>query len=1070
MDNLGVATINAFRGTLDANQQIRGLAESQLLELKKVPGYAKTLVQILATDSIELPIRQAGAIFLKNMVYKSWKHFADKEPEMNPQDKEFVRENCMELLVHSHQLIQNQIERIIEIIAADEFPTTWTTLLPKAIEFLGNSNSKVIIAGLTSLQLGIKRFQYIMDKDRRKPLFAITEQIFPILLQCFQALANMQTPESAMMQKKIVKIYLYTTKFDMPEYIVRPETLNAWLSQFVRIIQRDITPEENVLDEADFRKNHWWLLKKTTSRVLNSLLRKAGKVRASDADTTKALNKVFMPTYSTEIMKIIFDILSTRTQKYQFFYERYLQQLIEYFTTSINYGITYSFMKPNVNKFFQDIIFPLICFTEKDQELWEDDPHEYLRSQFDTGVKDFTSARLECINFTLDLVGKRGRENLDNVMAYCISLLMKYNNAPADQKNASEKEGVFIIIGVLSSYLKNIKFYRDNLEQMLLLHVFPELTSQHGFLRSRACQVFSEFYNIKFSDNAYFSNALRIILNLMSDKELPVRAKAGMSICNLVRAKQGTEDLRPVLPQLLERIFGLLGEIESEDLIISLESIVNRFKADIAPHALTLASRLSEQFFRLVELEKEDTNTSIASQECLMVYTALLRALKGVPEIFIQLEPILVQLLQKIFTPDHLMYLEDGLRILTFMTFYPKTISPLVWSLFPQIMSVFDECACDLISSFVNPLDNYISYGTDALLSNAQYVNLLMSMFKKMVDDIHQSAMDASDACKIIESLIQRSKGRIDVLIPVIMESAIKRLLNPSKENDMSREFTIYLIEVIANCIFYNPNIAIGYMEANNLIEAVFGLWFKKTKDFQRFYDKKICVLAFSSILTMNPTPAFAKHGASIIISMMMQFTKDMLSIEKDLEKMERQREEDIKSGKIKDDEEDEVEDEDEMQDPYATDYIDYQNDHEFETVADNEDCPSTEDDEVFLDDLEGVTNYYDQGNGDFTIPEGEDDDDFEIEGEGDNDLGDDELFVDEEIPEFETPIDEVDGFELMVESVSQFFKLNPTSVSVLTEKQTTKLHKYIALVPIRKEKLAQELAKEEERKNKNKK
>ncbi|KAF2076708.1 hypothetical protein CYY_001965 [Polysphondylium violaceum] len=1060
MDNLGVATITAFKGTLDPNDQVRTLAESQLTELKKIPGYAKTLVQILASNEIELPIRQAGAIFLKNMVFKSWK-FAEKDQEMNQQDKEFVRENAMELLVHSHQLIQNQIERIIEIIAHDEFPATWTTLLPKAVEYLGNSNSKVIIAGLTSLQLAVKKYQYIMDKDRRKPLYAITEQIFPLLLQCIQALGNIQTPESAMMQKKIVKIYLYTTKFEMPEYIVRPDVINAWLSQFVRIIQREITPEENVMDEADFRRNHWWLLKKTTARVLNSLLRKAGKVRSSDPETTLALNKIFMPTYSTEIMKIFFDILSTRHQKYQFFYERYLQQLIEYFTNSINYGVTFAFMKPIANKFFQEIIFPIVCFTEKDQELWEDDPNEYLRSQFDTGLKDFTSARLECVNFTIDLVGKRGRENLDNVMAFCISLLMKYNNAPADQKNASEKEGVFIIIGILGNYLKGIKFYRDNLEQMLLLHVFPELTSQHGFLRARACQVFSEFYNIKFSDNANFSNALRIILGLMSDKDLPVRAKAGMSICNLVRAKQGTDDLRPVLPQLLEKIFTLLGEVESEDLIISLESIVNRFKTDIAPYAVTLASKLSEQFFRLLELEKDDTNSSMASQECLMVYTALLRALKGIPDIFIQLEPVLVPLLQKILTPDHLMYIEDGLRILSFMTFYPKTISPLIWSLFPQIMAVFDECGCDLISAFVNPLDNYISYGTEFLLSNPQYVNALVLMYKKMVDDINQEAADSADACKIIESLIQRAKGRIDSIISTLMESAIKRLLNTSKENNMSREFAIYLIELVANCIFYNPTIAIGYMEANNLIQPVFELWFKKTKDFQRFYDKKICVIAFSSILTMNPTPAFAKHGANVIISMMMHFTKDMLSIEKDLDKMERQREEDIKSGKIKEDEDETEEDQDDGM-GFDTDYIDYDNDIEFDTVADNEDCPSTEDDEVFLDELEGVNKYYEEGNGDFKLAEGEED---EFEFEGDDDLGDDELFIDDEIPEFETPIDEVDGFELMISSLQQFFQLNPASQSVLTEKQTLKLQKYIALVPVRRAKLEQEKLKEEQKK-----
>ena len=31
----------------------------------------------------------------------------------------------------------------------------------------------------------------------------------------------------------------------------------------------------------------------------------------------------------------------------------------------------------------QEVIFPLLCFSQEDQELWNDDPLEYIRTKFD---------------------------------------------------------------------------------------------------------------------------------------------------------------------------------------------------------------------------------------------------------------------------------------------------------------------------------------------------------------------------------------------------------------------------------------------------------------------------------------------------------------------------------------------------------------------------------------------------------------------------------------------------------------------------------------------------------------
>ncbi|KAM9999891.1 hypothetical protein ACTFIZ_008331 [Dictyostelium cf. discoideum] len=1052
-----IQTIQLFQHTLHHDANVIKAAEAQLQQIKVTDGYSRILLKILASNEVDISIRQGVSIFLKNMIITKWRG-AEGESPITQEDAEFIKENLIDLLVHSHHLVQNQIEAMIEIIANRDFPEKWSSLLPKSIQYINTQDVKLILAGLTSIQLGIKRFRYVTMGDKKKELlFTIVNEIFPLLLQILEFLSQHQTVESALMQKKVIKIFGYAIHFEIPDLLIQPEIFNKWLGQFVRIIQRPITPQENVKHVDDCRKNQWWLLKRTTAKLLNLLFRKsATSVRSTDHQSVKALNKLFMPVYSVEIMKVFYEQLSTMEQLYKgIHYERYQQKLIEYFSFAIKYGVTYIAMKPMLSTLIQQVLFPIICFNDRDAELWECDPNEFLRSQFESSMT-FATARIEVLNFIIDVVGKRGRANLDMIMGFCIQSLNKYNSAGTNEKNPREKDGILIIISVLSAYLKNISFYKSNLEQMLLLHVFPELSSPYGFLKARACSLFSEFYNIEFTDPVYFSNALKLILGLMSDNDLPVRVKAGTSICNLVRANQGVDELRPILPQLLDKIFSLLSEAESEDLVIAIESIIQRFKHEIAPYAVNLCKNLSEQFLRLLELEESDESgeSGFASQECLGVYCTLLRALKDIPDVFNSLEQQIVPILQKLFTSDHMMYLDEALRILTFVTYYPKSISPLVWSLFPQIMNLFDECACDFASSYVNPLDNYISYGTEYFLSNPQYIEMVFNMYKKMVGDINQQPVDAGDTCKIMESLIQRAKGRIDYIIVPVLELACSRLLNTDKNNQKSKEFTVYLLEIIANCIYYNPLISTQYLESKNLVEPIFSLWFNRIKHFQRFYDKKISVLAFSSLLTLNPSPNFVKYGTSLILEKMLQFTKDMLSIEKELDKQEAEREEKIKNGTLKPEEEfiDENDDEDD-------DYFDnHKFEFEFTEIPDNQDCQHDDEGEVFLDDIEKATEYFENG-GDL----GEDEaDNFDDQNNDEDQDSDEDLFEDEDTPDFETPIDEVDGFDFMINSIQNFFQINPTCIQQISEKQQEKIKKYVASAPARKEKLRLEKEKEE--------
>jgi importin-7 len=42
----------------------------------------------------------------------------------------------------------------------------------------------------------------------------------------------------------------------------------------------------------------------------------------------------------------------------------------------------YQLMQPQMDIILFEIIFPLLCFNNNDQTLWDEDPHEYVRKGY----------------------------------------------------------------------------------------------------------------------------------------------------------------------------------------------------------------------------------------------------------------------------------------------------------------------------------------------------------------------------------------------------------------------------------------------------------------------------------------------------------------------------------------------------------------------------------------------------------------------------------------------------------------------------------------------------------------
>ena len=125
---------------------------------------------------------------------------------------------------------------------------------------------------------------------------------------------------------------------------------------------------------------------------------------------------------------------------------------------------------------------------------------------------------------------------------------------------------------------------------MLQQHVLQEISSPQAFLRAKACWVYGEFSDIK--DENHLVQAAEAIFKQVFAPELPVKLAAALALSRLLKSEAAEKHLKPHLKQILEVYLKMMEEIDSEELVKSLEAVMGVFADDMAPFALQISAQL----------------------------------------------------------------------------------------------------------------------------------------------------------------------------------------------------------------------------------------------------------------------------------------------------------------------------------------------------------------------------------------------------------------------------------------------------------------------------------------------
>uniref|UniRef100_A0A0C9RDD3 Ipo7_0 protein n=1 Tax=Fopius arisanus TaxID=64838 RepID=A0A0C9RDD3_9HYME len=862
-----------LRASIDPAQQKQ--AEEQLNQIHKIIGFAPSLLQVVMSNEVDMPVRQAGVIYLKNLITTSW---ADRELQNGPalfsiheQDRAMIRDAIVDAVVHAPELVRVQLAVCISNIVKHDFPGRWTQIVDKITIYLQNPDASCWPGVLLALYQLVKNFEH-KKAEERGPLNEAMNLLFPMIYQLILRLLPDPSEQSVLLQKQILKIFFALTQYSLPLDLISKEVFSQWMDVVRQVadrpVPRSLTNGPD-LDEDERAELPWWKCKKWALHILYRMFERYGSPGVVTKEY-KEFAEWYLRTFSGGILEVLLKILDQYRRKI-YVSPRVIQQSLNYIKQGVSHAFSWKFLKPHMFEIIRDVLFPILCYSASDEEMWNSDPYEYIRVKFDI-FEDFVSP-VTAAQTLLQAACKKRKDMLQKTMQFCMEVLTSPNADPR------QKDGALHMVGTLADILLKKKLYKDQMDKMLVQYVFPEFVNPHGHMRARACWVLQNFSDIKFKQEAILVEAIRLATNaLLHEQEIPVKAEAAMCVLTLLTAQDKAKKyIEPLIRQITLELLNIIRETENDELTNVMQKIVCTYTEQLMPLAVEICQHLATTFSQVLETDEGSDEKAITAMGLLNTIATLLAVMEDQPQIMAQLQPTVLQVVAHIFGQSVIEFYEEALSLVYDLT--GKSISEDMWKVLELMYQLFQQKdGFDYFTDMMPALHNYITVDTPAFLSNENHILAMFNMCKTILTE------DAGEdpechAAKLLEVIILQCKGQIDQCIPSIVRLVLVRLTREVKTS----ELRTMCLQVVIAALYYNPTLCLEAMDglqgslgqstepiASHFIKQ----WIHDTDCFLGLHDRKLCVLGLCTLISMGPArpPAVNECAQQIIPSLILLF------------------------------------------------------------------------------------------------------------------------------------------------------------------------------------------------------
>lgn len=863
--------LTLFPATLDADVNVRRSAELELRKLEGQPGMLAASFQLITAEGVDLSVRQAASIYVKNRIATGW----DAPPSRTDsgrtrvpdEDRAPVRSALLTTIASVPEPLRVHVASAINGIARCDFPDAWPSLLQEINMLLAQPKEEQVYAGVRALLEVVRAFRF-SDPDTK--LESIVAQTFPQLLQTTRALLD--SPHTSLPQVgEIVYYALKTYKTSMvvtlSEHQRSAESIVPWGTVMLRVVQKPLEQDPAAAQDPDAHaKTPWWGAKKWAFFSLNKLFSRYGNPSqlAPSLKSYKPFAENFIAQFAPEILRAYLHVVERVLGEGVWVSKPVTRSLLLFFAECVKAKAMWSELRPHIRQLIEAYVYPLLCFSDADAELWELDPIDFVRSRADPIEDDGQpgSAARQLLGIA---VAKRTKTAFEPTLHFITSVLNAYPGSCTPR----QKDGALAMCITIAVTMVNSEQVQDMLEAFFVQHVLPELKSEHAFLRLRACEMVQTFDHagMKWHTGEGLEGAFRGVMDCIMDAELPVRVAAAQAIGELIAHDEVHNAMAPNAGRLMQELLKLSDETDMDVLMATQEKVVNNFAEELLPFSVQLVEQMVASYSRLVRetvanqqrdadgvtafnLDQSEEDKYFAALGCLSTMYQMITAAESRPEILAQLEQALLPAIVLTLETESIDLYDDCFQLTDVLTYYQKKISPGMWHVFELMYKSFKSSGVDYLSEMIGTFDNCASYGTEVLRQNAQYREMLIDIFHTAIASEELVVSDQIAACQLAEVILLLLKGYVDEAVPSILGAVLG---NVRRKTGVSANLRKWSVAVAFDALFYNPALTLQVLQANGTTSEVFTEALHMLPRFKRIHDCKLVAVAILSIFSLPP-------------------------------------------------------------------------------------------------------------------------------------------------------------------------------------------------------------------------
>ncbi|XP_052777226.1 exportin-2-like [Mya arenaria] len=848
--NENLATLSNFlQQTLSPDPNVRKPAEKFLESVEVNQNYPLLLLNLLDKPNVDQQIRVSSAITFKNYVKRNWRVIEDMPDKIHEQDRLTIKQLIVGLMLKSPEQIQKQLSDAISIIGREDFPSKWPDLLAEMVTKFQSGDFHVINGVLRTAHSIFKRYRHeFKSQELWTEIKFVLENFAVAFTQLFNStmeLAKTHTQDPNALKVIFSSIVLeckifYSLNFqDIPEHF--EDNMQIWMTNFLQLLSID-----NKLLQTDDEEEAG-LLEQVKSQVCDNVALYAQKY---DEEFSPHL-----PGFVTAIWSLL--VSTGHEVKYDLLVSNAIQ-----FLASVAERPAYKHLFENLEtlkSICEKVIVPNMQFRASDEELFEDNPEEYIRRDIEGSDVD-TRRRAAC-----DLVQALCKvvegPVIQNFSQYVQALLAEYAADPG-QRWRSKDAAIYLVTSLAAkaqtqkhgitqtSELVNITDFYNS-------HIAPDLQKADvnctPVIKADCIKYLMVFRNQLPRESLICSFPLLISHLTASSHVVHTYAAHCMERLLMVRSPQGQAvitytDVQTCATKLIENLLGAMnlpGSTENEYLMKAIMRSASMMQENLVPLVGVILKSLTEKLLLVAKNpSKPHFNHYLFETLCVTIRTTCKVNPVTVAEFEQALFPPFTEILQQ-DVQEFIPYVFQILSLLielhtdaipdTYMQLFPHLLVPLLWE------------RPGNIPPLVRLLQAYIEKGGQQIAVDK--LNGLLGIFQKLI----ASKQNDHEGFYLMNSLIERMPS--EILQPYMKQVFVLlfQRLQSSKTTKYIKSLLVFF------CVYMIKYGAPALIEMIDAIQTkMFGMVIEKlfVADLQKVSgtsEKKICALGVTKLLTEAP-------------------------------------------------------------------------------------------------------------------------------------------------------------------------------------------------------------------------